>query len=455
MSALDLEQLAMDTNPEGACRRPTPEDWAKMKNYIHEIYIKNNRSRKVLMQMMKRKGFDATPKMYTDQFKRWGAEFNKNQNSDGTRLVFSSDTPRTRPRRRVDQVVPRAHFPHLRPRLSMDTQLSDGYTRYRAFLNSTKVYVYGLFDSFNLSANMFDVIVPVGTTDYSSVWQQIGAEIFGFITLLESNKTDEAWITYNIVGERLKSIVGVENDYGMIIKLWPICTRLLNAAVIYRDDSILFRLLHFLRRLVIQRYNKGGRDHPIPKLLTCLCQIPIGEFSKAIQMGYLKTIHCLENRLSFDNPLVQSTWSNYMNKCDRQALPVDVLTSRYSTVLQAARQSFTPTGTRTIEILHDYIYTAYYNAEDYQLTWNLAWETVRLAGSPELMREHPIWCKAMQSYALAVKLMYMISRDMGPRNLAVTELELAIKRLEGGDRECGTRAHMLKGILNRSERIAD
>lgn len=60
MSALDLEQLAMDTNPEGACRRPTPEDWAKMKNYIHEIYIKNNRSRKVLMQMMKRKGFDAT-----------------------------------------------------------------------------------------------------------------------------------------------------------------------------------------------------------------------------------------------------------------------------------------------------------------------------------------------------------------------------------------------------------
>ncbi|KAK6703361.1 hypothetical protein SNK04_013264 [Fusarium graminearum] len=434
MSALDLEQLAMDTNPEGACRRPTPEDWAKMKNYIHEIYIKNNRSRKVLMQMMKRKGFDATPKMYTDQFKRWGAEFNKNQNSD--------------------EHDPDVELTKLYQELIFLTY-DLAYPWTLNCLTDIPVYVYGLFDSFNLSANMFDVIVPVGTTDYSSVWQQIGAEIFGFITLLESNKTDEAWITYNIVGERLKSIVGVENDYGMIIKLWPICTRLLNAAVIYRDDSILFRFLHFLRRLVIQRYNKGGRDHPIPKLLTCLCQIPIGEFSKAIQMGYLKTIHCLENRLSFDNPLVLSTWSNYMNKCDRQALPVDVLTSRYSTVLQAARQSFTPTGTRTIEILHDYIYTAYYNAEDYQLTWNLAWETVRLAGSPELMREHPIWCKAMQSYALAVKLMYMISRDMGPRNLAVTELELAIKRLEGVDRECGTRAHMLKGILNRSERIVD
>ncbi|UZP43098.1 hypothetical protein NXS19_010914 [Fusarium pseudograminearum] len=385
MSALDLEHSAMDTNPEGACRRPTPEDWAKMKIYIHEVYIKKNRSRKVLMQMMKRRGFDATPKMYADQFKRWGAEFNKNQNSDGTRLVFSSDTPRTRPRRKVDQVVPRAHFPHLRPRLCMDIQLSDGHS------------------SFNLSANMFNIIVPAGTTDYSSVWQQIGAEVFGFITLLESNQNDEAWRTYNIIGERLKSIVGVENDYGMIIKLWPICIRLLNAAVIYRDDSILFRFLHFIRRLAIQRYKQGGRDHPIPKLLTCLCQIPISEFSKAIQMGYLKTIHCLENRLSFGNTLVLSTWSNYMNKCDRQALPVDVLTSRYSTVLQAARQTFTPTGTRTIEILHDYIYAAYYNAEDYQLTWNLAWETVKLAGSPELMGEHPIWCKAMQSYALAVK----------------------------------------------------
>jgi hypothetical protein len=84
-------------------------------------------------------------------------------------------------------------------------------------------------------------------------------------------------------------------------------------------------------------------------------------------MGYLRTIHCLENRLAFGNALVLSIWSNYM-KCGHQALPADLLTLRYATVLQAARHSFTPTGTRTIEILHDYVYAAYYSAEDYHLT---------------------------------------------------------------------------------------
>ncbi|KAG8670522.1 hypothetical protein FPOAC1_009944 [Fusarium poae] len=97
-----------------------------------------------------------------------------------------------------------------------------------------------------------------------------------------------------------------------------------------------------------------------------------------------------------------------MKKCEHQALPADVLTSRYSTVLQAAKHSFTPTGTRTIEILHDYLYAAYYSAGDHRLTWNLALETVNLAETPGLMGEHTTWCLAIQGA------------------LAVAELELAI-----------------------------
>jgi uncharacterized membrane-anchored protein len=167
-------------------------------------------------------------------------------------------------------------------------------------------------------------------------------------------------------------------------------------------------------------------------------------------MGHLKTIHCLENRLAFGNAIVLSTWSSYMKKCEHQALPADVLTSRYSTVLQAAKHSFTPTGTRTIEILHDYLYAAYYSAGDHRLTWNLALETVNLAETPGLMGEHTTWCLAIQGYALAVKLMFILSPDMGPRALAVAELELASKRLGQGDREYSMRALILGGMIKGS-----
>ncbi|KAF5232423.1 hypothetical protein FAUST_8751 [Fusarium austroamericanum] len=306
----------------------------------------------------------------------------------------------------------------------------------------------------NLSADTFDIIVPAGTTDQSLAWQLIGDEFFGFTTLLEKKQYAEAWRTYSIIGDRLDTIVGCQNDYAMIIKLWPICIRLLNASLLYGNNLILWRFLNHLRRLAMERYNQGARDHPIPKLITFLCQIPIGELLNVIQMGYLRTIHCLENRLEFGNALVLSTWSNYMKKCEHQALPADVLTSGYSTVLQAAKDTFTPTGTRTIEILHDYLYAAYYNAGNYRLTWDLALETVNLAGSPGLIGEHPVWCLAIQGYALAVKLMYILSPDMGSRDLAVEELELAIQRLEQGDRECHTRVLMLKGILDNKRNIS-
>ncbi|PTD08633.1 hypothetical protein FCULG_00011186 [Fusarium culmorum] len=237
----------------------------------------------------------------------------------------------------------------------------------------------------------------------------------------------------------------------MIIELWLICIRLLNASLLYWNKLILWRFLNHLRRLTMERYNQGARDHPITRLITFLCQILIGELLNVMQMGYLRTNHCLENQLEFGNALVLSTWSDYMKKCEHQALPADVLTSAYSNVLQAAKDRFLPTGTRTIEILHDYLYAAYYNAGNYQLTWDLAFETVNLAGSPGLIGEHPVWCLVIQGYVLAVKLMYILSPDMDPRDLAVKELELVIERLERGDRECHTRA-LAGGILNISER---
>ncbi|KAH6967221.1 hypothetical protein EDB82DRAFT_355332 [Fusarium venenatum] len=126
------------------------------------------------MQKMIKKGFHATSKIYITQFKRWGTEFNKNKNADGTRPVSNTSAPRTRPRGCIVQIPQSAHVPYLQPHPSMAVKLSDGYEIQKNILNSAEVYIYGLFNNFNLSADMFSIMVPMSRTDNSLAWQQHG-----------------------------------------------------------------------------------------------------------------------------------------------------------------------------------------------------------------------------------------------------------------------------------------
>ncbi|KAG7408188.1 hypothetical protein Forpe1208_v011837 [Fusarium oxysporum f. sp. rapae] len=172
---------------------------------------------------------------------------------------------------------------------------------------------------------------------------------------------------------------------------------------------MLEHFLHFFWRLALHRYPHG---YPIPSLLKVLCQASTEELFNIVQVGYLRTIHCLERSLGSGNAVVLSVWSNYMKKADDQALPASALTSRYESVLQEAQNSFTPTGTRTIEILHGYTYAAYYNANNYDLAWNLASQMINLAESFELMDDHPEWCLATQGYAMAAKLLILVTSSI-------------------------------------------
>ncbi|KAJ4138567.1 hypothetical protein NW768_002410 [Fusarium equiseti] len=146
--------------PTRVSRGPTADEWDEMKEHIYEIYIKNGKSLETLKVWMKNEhNFEATTKMYTTKFTKWGPEFSKNNRPDGVNY------PRTRVRR-LNQVTSSSHNLTLQPRNL------DGYEKYRGLLSSTEVYVYGLFDSFNLSADLFDIFVPVDTPDRSSDWQR-------------------------------------------------------------------------------------------------------------------------------------------------------------------------------------------------------------------------------------------------------------------------------------------
>lgn len=388
--------------------------------------------------------------MYSTHFKKWSPQFNKNKKAgNGPEATSRIKIPRTRVRRHANHQQNKSEFRFydIRPRLSSSVRLSEGHTDQRAVMNFAEVYVYGLFDTFSFSSNLFDIIVPAGTPDHSMDWQLISDECFGAVTLLAEGKHLESRQTFNILCERLQKIIG-SNDCAMIIKLWPICIRLYKTGLPLGDFSMLGRFLHFFQRLALKAY---PQNHPIPNLLKVLRQTPAKELLKILQTGYLRTIHCLENRLGFGNAVVLSTWSNYMKKCNHQALPADALTSRYHYVLQEAESSFTPTATRTIEILHGYTYAAYYNNNDSALTWDLSLKMVDLADSSELMGGRPEWCLATQGYAMAAKLLYVLSEDIGHGETGITILRSAIARLQQGDRECRTRALMLSSILGERQ----
>ncbi|KAF5719531.1 subunit P of phosphatidylinositol n-acetylglucosaminyltransferase [Fusarium mundagurra] len=418
---------------------PSPEEWEEKREDIYKIYITQGQPLKVLIYEMKtRFGFDATPKMYTTHFKKWGSSFNKNRRENDAEIARSTMAgPRTRPRRLVDHISSPSGLPLLQPHPSADAHLSDGVTKKRSIMSFSEVFVYGLFDTFNFSSNLFDIIVPLGVPDHSPVWQQISDECFGVTTLLEEGQYEESRQTFNILCERLKDVFG-SNDCGMIIVLWPICIRLHQTGQLHNNFALLEYLLDLLRFLAHRRYPSG---HPIPNLLKVLRQTPAEELLEILRAGYLGTIRSLERRVGFGNAVVLSMWSKYLKRFDGQELPANALTSRYENVLREAENSFTKTGTRAIEILHGCIYAAYYNANNWRLTWDLAFEMVKRAELVGL--DQPHWCLATQGYAMAAKLLYTISEQTGHGNEGETILWDAITRLASGDRECRTRALML------------
>ncbi|KAF5968656.1 subunit P of phosphatidylinositol n-acetylglucosaminyltransferase [Fusarium bulbicola] len=434
--------LTQNTDTKQTTQGPSSEEWEDNREAIYKIYITQGKPLKVLIDEMKTCfGFDATPKMYTTRFKKWGSSFDKNRRGNDEELARSTiSVSRTRPRRLVDDIPSRSGLPLLRPHPSADAHLSDGVRKQRSIMSFSEVFVYGLFDTFNFSSNLFDIVVPSGVPDHSPVWQQISDECFGVTTLLEEGQYVESQQTFNILCQRLKDVFG-SNDCGMMIVLWPICLRLHQTGQLHNNFALLEYLLDLLRFLAHQRYPSG---HPVRSLLKVLRQTSAEERLEILRVGYLQTIRALERRVGFGNAVVLSMWSKYLKRFNGQELPTSALTSRYENVLQEAERSFTETGTRAIEILHGYIYAAYYNANNQMLTWDLASKMVERTSLVGL--DYPEWCLATQGYAMAVKLLYTLSEQTGHSHEAEEMLLTAITRLASGDRECRTRARMLANM---------
>ncbi|KAK1961153.1 hypothetical protein LY78DRAFT_685080 [Colletotrichum sublineola] len=364
---------------------PTPEQWDEVRTHMHQIYIVEGQPLKVVISRMESEhAFRATTKMYNTYFEKWKPFFNKKK----TRNRGAATEHATR----VSRTRPRRLQSHaqpssnIRPRAPILPMLSLDPLLCHGYTMHSAVIRSTKVCQF--SGTMFDVVVPHGQPDNTATWQQIADECFGASVLVVKGEYRDGFATFNRACQRLKDVVG-NHDCSMVIKLW--------------------------------RFWKPVTFRPF---------------------------HCLRERLGPQNAVVLSTWSNYSKTYTRQRLPADELLSGYRHVLQEAEKAYTSLGTRTIEILYGYMYAAYYNAGDHVTTRVLALELVDRVEYRLRTWDHPEWCLVVQGYALAVKLLYVMSRSTHPEEQDATTLRLAISIFQRGDRECQTRAVMLRGILD-------
>jgi hypothetical protein len=234
-------------------------------------------------------------------------------------------------------------------------------------------------------------------------------------------------------------------DPAMMVKFWRICYRLYRSCCGIGDFLLLNTFLRYVRGLV-QIYH--GRDHPLFQLLDALVRAPQDELLDTLKVSYLRTIKAMESRLGQQHAVVLNMWSNYLKHWNSEGLAHSLYMQRYRSLLDTAERQFGPTGENTIAVLHGFMYSGYYNLNDRILTVDLALRLYSRVKSMPCLQEVPWWCLPTQGFALAAKLLAIISLEAGQTGDCRRYLEVAIIRLGRGDRECRTRALMLTDMLH-------
>jgi hypothetical protein len=329
----------------------------------------------------------------------------------------------------------------------MPTQSTDRHMLQFSLLNSIPDYIHALFQTFSFSSDTFDIIIPPGVTDNSMVWQQLSDKSFGATTLMMKGFHSEGRASFSLLCDKLRGVL-VQKDIAMIIKLWRICIRLYKAGQELQDFTFLQGFTRYFHGLAASLY---GDNHPITHILGTIVRIPVNDLPDTFRICYHRTVECLREGTSFTNAVALHTWSNFLKSCDSHAVPIDILISGLGSTLAAAEHIYTPTGEKTITILHGYMYAAYYNAQDYNLTQNLASDLIDRVKTLPCLQERTTWCIDTQTYALSVKLMLSLAKTTEEKYASQGHMADAILKLGIGDRECQTRAVMLADILDDSE----
>ncbi|KAF3023554.1 hypothetical protein E8E14_010314 [Neopestalotiopsis sp. 37M] len=397
--------------------------------------------------------FKASKKMYNSHFKSWGMRKNRQKpgpdgvNRDQEASVVKG--PRTRPRRlqqpQTQNDSGRLAPTTIRPRIA--TSLSKNEAEEVVIL-AVGNYVAGLFESQGWVGDGISISLQSGEADQSTAWQNLSDECFSAAKLIEDKKINLAFEKFNQMCAKLEELI-VYDDLGMMIKLWRILLRVHCTCKGIGHYGLLRTFLGYLNALAKKKHRHG---HPMRQLLAALFRLSDedkdrDELISMLKLGYLKAIKSIEKKVGEANPVTLHMWSNYLKTCDQYGLPSETLLRRFQDALGTAEAAYGQFGPATVEILHKYMYSAYYNACNGRLSCELASILLQRASRLDCIQNTPSWCLPTQGFALAAKILALSQIEAGDLASAKSCVKDASLILMKGDSPCQARASLLMDLI--------
>jgi hypothetical protein len=212
--------------------------------------------------------------------------------------------------------------------------------------------------------------------------------------------------------------------------------------------------LLFLRKLVTQHL---GDKHQLAEFLSALNRVPYSQFKRGLEIVYRQTIEKFEQYMGCAHPTVLAMRGHFLRYWGGTTLSARAY-AEYDTLVRHADSVLGRQDARTLALLTDYMYAAFYHAGNLDLTHDLAlelWNRTEPLIPTGADSPLPTWSSATYAYFLSSKLLAHIDRERGVHAGWYARLKDVVLRLQVGDAECRTRAAQVQEMLAHRGRLAN
>jgi hypothetical protein len=147
--------------------------------------------------------------------------------------------------------------------------------------------------------------------------------------------------------------------------------------------------------------------------------------------------------------MILHMWSHFFKYWDSQYLVKETLLLKFQWVWERVHEGegVQLHSEEAISVHYYYTYAAYYLCKPRLLGEMMVVELFDRTEKFFCTVDEPRWSLIALAFAFSARITALIHREGGKEDLCRHAMNVAIEKLERGDRECATRAAMLSGVL--------
>jgi hypothetical protein len=405
--------------------------------------------------------------MYKAKFRKWGEQFRKNT----TQAIKSSKRPQPADlvkRSRVPSSLPPKQKGAGSTMIVVSAAATGSVPKpfsprqhkvHEEMLLSMGDSMKSLFDKANIKGRWawdeFGLTTSAECTDHSDTWKVMADQCHGASSLCQVRCTPKALATLERVRETLSRVMG-EHGPWMFVYIWRIVlsVRGISHRLPRFKHAFLGSFLLFVRGLVQQHL---GNKHQLAVFLSALNRVPFTQTKDVLEIVYRQAIDKFAQYMGPAHPTVLAMRSHFCRYWKGTTLGTDAYAS-YDALVRQADEVLGEQDTRTLTLLTEYVYAAFYHRGDLGLTHDLAlqlWNRTQpsIPFSTDADGPRPTWSRATYAFVLASKLLAHLDLQRGLHAGWDCRLKDVVLRLQGGDDECRTRAAQVQEMLAHRWRL--